>query len=134
MDESNSIQHCSTMQETLGGEYFPRVMVLRTDPVVLLEKGCGQQRVCTACSHLAVLVSFTGGPPTCSSLIDGSRNFSLSTVSTILPQTLTGCTLRAPIAYNTSSRHVRMLDCIVGLDCYLRYNSDPFMQMHGTGV
>ena len=58
------------------------------------------------------LVSFIRGPRTCSSLIDGPGNFSLCTVSTILQQTLTGCTLGAPRAvegYDRSSRGISLV-------------------------
>ena len=61
---------------------------------------------------LTVLVSFIEGLQTCSSLMDGPGNFSLYTVSTILQQTLTNYTLRAPRAvegYNRSSRHISLV-------------------------
>ncbi len=57
-------------------------------------------------------MSFIEGPQTCSSSIDGPGNFSLSTVSTILQQTMTGCTLHAPGAvegYNRSSRRISLV-------------------------
>ena len=76
---------------------------------------------------LTVLASFIGGAQTCSSSIDKPESSSLCTVSTILLQTLTDCTLLAVMgvgSYNRLSRHINFV-----LNCYLADSSNPFMQM-----
>ena len=79
---------------------------------------------------LTVLASFIGGAWTCSSLIDRPESSSLCTVSTILLQMLTDCTLLAVMRVRGLQQiELTYQSCIVRLNCYLADNSDPFMQM-----
>ena len=85
--KSNRIQH-SMMRKGLRREYFHRVkVVLRMSCMV-------ETRYQTSMGlhyrfSLIVLASFIRGAQTCSSLIDRPESSCLSTVSTILLQTLT---------------------------------------------
>ena len=97
VDESNGIQH-SMMQERLRLEYFRRLkVVLRTELY-------GRNKI-LAIKVFALpvltygLPSFIGGARTCSGSIAREESSSLSTVSTILLQPLTNCTLLAVLGY-----------------------------------
>ena len=93
VDESNGIQHSMT-RERLRREYFRRMkVVLRTELY-------GWNKI-LAINEFALPVLTYGfgaihwGARTCSSSIDRQERSSLCTVSTILLQTLTDCTLLA---------------------------------------
>ena len=104
VDESNSIQH-STMRRRSVVSTFVESRWFSGQNKILAINGF-------ALPVLTYGFGVIGGTRTCSSWIDKLRNFSLCTVYTILQQTLTGCTLRAPRAvegYNRSRQRISLV-------------------------
>ena len=112
VDESNGIQH-SMMRERLCCEYLRRVkVVLRTELYgwnkILAINGFALPVL----TYGFGVIHWGGGARTCSSSIDRPESSSLCTVSTILLQTLTDCTLLAVMGvggYNRLSRHINLV-------------------------
>ena len=110
VDESNGIQH-SMMRERLSREYFRRVKV------VLWTELHGRNKILAINGFVLPVLTYGFGiihcgAWTCSSSINRPESSSLCTVSTILLQTLTDCTLLAVMgvgSYNKLSRHINLV-------------------------
>ncbi len=109
VDESNGIPHIM-MRERLCREYFRRVKVVPRTELY------GRNKILAINGFALPVLTYGFGiihwcARTCSSSIDGPESSSLCTVSTILLQTLTDCTLLAVMGvggYNRLSRHINL--------------------------
>ena len=129
VDESNGIQN-SMMRERFRREYFRRVkMVLRTELY-------GRNKILAINEFALPVLTYGFGVIhwRCTDLQQLDRRtrklLSICTVSTILLQTLTDCTLLAVMG----GRGLQQVEstyqsCIVRLNCYVADSSDHFIQM-----
>ena len=128
VDESNGIQH-STMRERLRREYFRRVkMVLRTELY-------GRNKVLAINGLAPSVLTYSFGVihwrTTDLQLLD-RRTRKLLTMHGVHHPSADVDRLYAPC--NEGGRGLQQIEamyksCIVGLECYLRDSSDPYMQL-----